>query len=228
MTNICSCKYCDLRDLFFTNIRSKDRETICSIKTELYFNKGDKIFQENQKIETFAYLKSGLVKLSRLSSSKKEQLLFIAKPLDFVSLLSVFSENNYKYSVTAIEDSVVCELDINIVKNLINENSDFALDIMKKMSKISDFIITQSLNIRERNLNGRIAYLLNYFSSQIYTSNTFELPITRKEIGEYIGMSTENIIRSMSSLKKEGIIDIRGKIIEITNPKKLQILSDLG
>ena len=57
---------------------------------------------------------------------------------------------------------------------------------MTKISKISDKIILQTLDIRNRNLIGRVAYILLYFSNDIYNSQVFDLPVSRKEIADYI------------------------------------------
>jgi len=64
--------------------------------------------------------------------------------------------------------------------------------MMQKMSKITDKILIQSLEIRRRNLKGRVAFILLYFANEIYNSLTIDLPVSRKEIAEYISMSTEN------------------------------------
>jgi CRP/FNR family transcriptional regulator len=56
----------------------------------------------------------------------------------------------------------------------------------------------------------------------------FDLPVSRKEISDYIGMSTANVIRTMSDFKKDGIIKVFGKTIEIVDIAKLEIISKRG
>jgi len=96
------------------------------------------------------------------------------------------------------------------------------------MSSISDKIIIESMEIRQRNLRGRVAYILLYFADKIFNSNEFELPISRKEIAEYIGMTTENVIRALSEFRKDKLIKIYGKLIEISDKKMLERVSLLG
>ncbi len=55
---------------------------------------GESIIKEGTQITDFTYLKSGLVKLYRSDQSGKEQIITIAKPMDYVSLLSVFSRQS--------------------------------------------------------------------------------------------------------------------------------------
>ena len=226
--NKCDCEKCDLKELFYENVEEHIIEIVCNTKVENEFKKGDVIIEAGRPIESFIYLKSGLVKLFKPGDDEKGQIIMIAKPFDFVSLLSVFSDINYNYSVTALEDSVTCNIKLGDMKKMIKENGDFAMSIMNKMSKISDTIILESLTIRKKNIQGRVAYILLFFSDQIYETDYFELPVSRKEIAEFIGKTTENVIRTLSDLRKDGIIKIFGKSIEIVDKSKLQQISEFG
>ena len=102
------------------------------------------------------------------------------------------------------------------------------MGLMTKISKINDKIITQTLDIRQRNLIGRVAFILLYFVKEIYGTRVFDLPVSRKEIADFIGMSTANVIRTMSDFKREGIIKVFGKTIEIVDIIKLENISKRG
>ena len=82
--------------------------------------------------------------------------------------------------------------------------------------------------MRQKNLAGRVAYVLLYFTREIYNSRVFDLPVSRKEIADFIGMSSANVIRTMSDFKKDGLIKVFGKTIEIDNIEKLEIISKRG
>ena len=223
----CICKDCDLKNLFFEHVKKDEMQRVCSMNTQHAFKKGDIISREGDDIKNFTYLKSGLVKLFR-SDGEKEQIIHIAKPFDYVSILSLFSQTKYQYSVTALEDSVTCNLEMSFVTEMAEKNSVFALDLMRRMSEISDKIIMEMLEIRKRNLRGRVSFMLLYFAHDIFGGNSFELPVSRKEIAEYIGMSTENVIRTLSEFRKDKIIKIFGKIIEIVDNEGLERISRLG
>jgi len=227
MTNTCNCDQCELRSLFFNHVTKQKLESLCILKTERNYGKGELITEEGNEIKDFNYLKSGLVKLYK-SSEDREQIIMIAKPFDFISLLSVFSNGSYKYSVRALEESVICSISITEVRRLIKTNGDFALDLLEKMNRIADNIIIESMEIRRKHLRGRIAHVLLYFAGYIYNAPEFELPISRKEIAEYIGMTTENVIRTLSEFRKDKIIKINGKIIEIVKRDMLERISQLG
>ncbi len=224
----CTCEICDLRDLFFGCVSQEIMNEICSSKVEQNFARGEQIVRQGELISSFSYLKEGLVKLFVSDQNGKSQIITIGKPLDFVSLLSVFSDAKHKYSVTALEPSVTCSIEIEKIKELAMANGPFAVNVMQKMSKISDTVILDFLEIRKKHLRGRVAHVLIYFADEIFKSSQYELPISRKEIAEFIGMTPENVIRTLSEFRKDQLISINGKLIKITDREKLSLVSNHG
>jgi CRP/FNR family transcriptional regulator len=224
----CSCELCELKELFVDNLDGQGLDIVCGGKVEREYAQGARIIKEGTLIRDFSYLKSGLVKLYRTDQSGKEQIITIAKPMDYVSLLSVFSDKKYNYSVTALEESVTCNLQMKDIEKLVSENGKLALNLLSKMSRVADKIILDSLHIRTKHLRGRVAYLLIYFAEEVYFSHEFDLPLTRKEMAEYVGMTTENVIRSLSEFRKDGILKIYGKTIQVVNMDSLKSISEFG
>jgi CRP-like cAMP-binding protein len=54
------------------------------------------------------------------------------------------------------------------------------------------------------------------------------LPVTRREIGELISMTTENTIRTLSEFRQDGIISMEGKSLKILDYKRLEGVSNTG
>jgi len=224
----CSCEHCELKELFVDNLVGNDLDIICTGKVEKEYRQGESIIKEGTQIQEFTYLKNGLVKLYRSDLSGKEQIISIAKPMDYVSLLSVFSNEEYNYSVSALEDSVTCNLKMSDIRKLVNQNGKLALSLLSKMSRAADRVILDSLEIRVKHLRGRVAFLLIYFAEEVYMSEEFDLPLTRKEMAEFVGMTTENVIRTLSEFRKDGILKIYGKTIQIANMDSLKSISVFG
>ncbi len=224
----CDCENCEFREVVFATLDEESIRELCNFKEEKSYSKGEIINHEGEAITDFKYLKRGLVKLFRSSANGEEQVITITRPFEFVSNLSIFSEEKYKYSVAALEDSIVCSVNLEFVKKLLTRNSGFAVNLMTRISRINDKIITQTLDIRQRNLAGRVAFVLLYFTREIFNSRVFDLPVSRKEIADFIGMSSANVIRTLSNFKRDGIIRVYGKTIEIADIDKLEIISKRG
>jgi len=228
MNSGCTCEFCELRELFMVNLDEKNMDIICAGKVEKEYMAGETIIKEGTLIQDFSYLKSGLVKLFRSDQSGKEQIITISKPMDYVSLLSVFSDKRYNYSVSALRDSVTCNLKMEVIRSLISKDGKLALNLLGKMSRVADTIILESLEIRKKHLRGRVAYLILYFSEKVFYSEEFDLPLSRKEMAEYVGMTTENVIRTLSEFRKDGILKIYGKTILIANMDTLKSIAEFG
>lgn len=224
----CECKDCIIRSLFFENIKQKEVESLCQLKKQSFFKKGDVVYKANEKIDSLIYLKSGLVKYFTVFPDGKSQIITIAKPFDTICLLNIFNEKRSLYNLTAIEDSEICFIPSNHIEKLIKTNGDFAKDFVSKVIKATNNLIERLMIINSKNLRGRIAFVLFEFSEVIYKKNIFELPVSRKEIGEIIGMTTENVIRTLSEFRKEKIIKINGKEIEIVEKERLKMIAQYG
>ena len=111
---------------------------------------------------------------------------------------------------------------------MVRNNGALAQGLLSKMSRLADRLIQDALDIRKKHLRGRVAHILLYFANQVYFSHEFDLPLTRKELAEYVGMTTENVIRTLSEFRKDGILKIYGKTIMIVQSSTLQSISDFG
>ncbi len=228
MGNITNCKTCIYRSYLFSNLQPGDLSRVSLSKKEKEYDPGDIIVRQGDKITSFMYLKSGLLKISRAISDGKNQIISIARPLDFIGLLNVFSNNSYQFGITAIEHSTLCFIDLKLMKDIIGKDGHFALKLLEKMSGMNDMIMHNRLLIDQKNLRGRIAYILLFFSQDVYKKDKFSLPVSRKEIAELINMRTENVIRILSEFRRDRIIGIEGKIIRILDRDKLIRIAEFG
>jgi len=219
---------CELRNLTFSFLDEADVQKVCETREEKSFSKGEIIHLEGDPIRDFKYLKTGLVKLYKTTEEGEEQIITITRPFEFVSNTNIFHEETYRYSLSALEDSIVCCIRIELIRELILKNGKFALNLISVLSRTSENIISLSLEIRKRNLAGRIAFVLLYFSKELYHSRIFDLPVSRKEIADLISMSSANVIRTFSEFRRDGIINANGRTIEITDMNKLEVISRRG
>ncbi|HQJ12789.1 MAG TPA: Crp/Fnr family transcriptional regulator [Bacteroidales bacterium] len=217
-----------MRNLVFTNLAEDDVRRVCESKEEFSYLKGEIIHSEGESIKYFKYLKNGLVKLFRVTPEGNEQIITITRPFEFVSNTNAFHEERYSYSLSALEDSIVCCVRIEFIKDLILRNGKFALNLISSYARTAEGIISLGLEIRKRNLAGRTAFVLLYFSNEIYHSRIFELPVSRKEIADLISMSSANVIRTFSEFRRDGIIRANGRNIEIIDINKLEVISRRG
>jgi len=223
-----ACERCVFRNLLFDSLNQKEYRLINNARTEKVFFKGEVIKKEGEKFTSFLYLRTGLIKLYKTDQTGKDHILSINKPGDFVSLLYLFSNSFYQYSIAAIEETCVCEVELETIIHLVKTNGDFALNIMKRMGLIADEVISSRFNKAQLQIRGKVASIILYFSDQVYNKQKFRLPVTRREMAELIAMSTENVIRTLSEFKADEILQFKGKEVTIVDYQRLVAISKTG
>ena len=222
------CKSCIYSSPLFEGLNEEELAFLAKTSSQGFYRKSEIIFNEGEEIRHFSFLKKGLLKLSKKDEDGKFHIINIAKPNDCVGLLSVFSNTHYNYSLSALEDSIMYYVDLSALKYVISNNGQFGVKMLGRISLVADKVINTTFEINNKNLRGRIAYILLDFTESIYIKDVFESPVSRKEMGQLIGMTTENVIRILSEFRKDGIIEISGKTIKILKPDFLHTLKRLA
>jgi CRP-like cAMP-binding protein len=192
---------------------------------ESVVKKGEIILHEGSLTSHIIYLKTGLAKEFIKPSSDKEQILSIVKEHTYLGLPSLFGDRINHYSYSALVDISVCYIDINTFKKLIKQNGNFAYEILTSVSRDSLNNFHRFVNQSQKKIYGRVADAILYFAKIIYESNEFALPFSRKEFADLIGTSRESATRVLTKFKDEGIINIKGRTLEI---KKMELLEQIS
>jgi CRP/FNR family transcriptional regulator len=194
---------------------------------QAHFKKHERICRQGDPVSHAIYLVEGSAKLFIEGINGHNIILYLMKPPAYIGLLSFFESIHYTYSVTAIEDSRVCMVDLNFLKGLYLEDHQVLLRLNKAFGKSVALIMNKITCLNQKNIRGRIAESLLYLS-EFYGSPRYVLPITRKELGEMSSVSEENTVRLLTELKKEGIITVEGREITIKERALLMKISELG
>ena len=111
------------------------------------------------------------------------------------------------------------------IVNLIIQDARFALKVMelacKEIGKATDTITKLAQKpVRER-LAEVLLILKQTFGEK--ADGTIDVTLTREEIASLVGTATESCIRILSEFKRDGLIQLDGKKIQILNAKQLMI-----
>ena len=218
----CNCENCAFKSVFFEFFTDDDLNQYCDSLEKISVPKGKRFITQGDKIRSFKSLSEGLIKLHRINELGKEQIISFGKPSDFISIHNIFAEDTYSYSITTLEESTICIFDIEKIKTLIKQNGDFAYKMIRTTTMAANHIILNKLNLLSKTMYGKVAHVILFFHEEIYHSYGFDLPVSRKEIAQYTGLSIETVIRVLSEFRKSGLIKIYGKRLEIINKDELK------
>ncbi len=222
-----NCDTCILKCDIYSTINGDSNNHQMLNLLHAHFKKHDVICKQGTEVTHALFLVRGSAKLYVEGLNQRNIILYILKPPAYIGLLCFFDNPEYSYSVSALEDSEVCFIELSLVKKLYIENHDLLLSLNNAFGKSVSAIMKKIISLNQKQARGRFAENLIYLSA-MHGSHKFQLGMTRKEIGEMIAISEENAVRLFTEFSKENIISLKGREIEILDASLLKKISEVG
>ncbi len=228
ITPLNSCTVSQAKCLCFDHLTPEEVELIDKNSVEVKFKKGETICKHGTIAPHIIYLKEGLAKIY-LEGLNDSLILKIIPSGNLIGLTSILDGNNtFHYSSHAYEDSVASLINLKIFRQIISQNAKFAASIIDILCENSLQTFGRFFCLTHKQLYGRMADILLCLAERIFKKEEFELNLSRKELAELTGMSTESVIRMLKKFKDDGIIELTGKRIKIANYDLLRKISEYG
>jgi CRP-like cAMP-binding protein len=221
------CKFCSIKSKAASTLSEEEIEKLSCNCALVIFRKGDPIIKQGTFSTNVAYLRSGLAKV-HIAGPHHEQIIRLIKAPSYLGLPTTFGDKINQYSVTVVEKSEVCFIDMAIFRFLLSRNQDFSYEIMIELCRKELEIFSRCANRTQKQVRGKIADVLLEMSDQIYNSSIFTMPVNQEEIGGLVDSSRESVSRVITEFEKDGLIRIAKKKVEILNKKSLQLVSANG
>ena len=223
-----TCKECKHKSKCFKHLLREELEFLDHHKVQLVYSKGEIICKQGSFASSLIYILDGLIKLLIEGPGNKNLIIRIIKPSEFVGLSSLFDENIYHYSAVTLKTSSVCMIEKEIINKLIRENGLLATEIIKWHCQVQTQHYKKFEGLMYKQLPGRLADTLLYLNREDFGPDNVYPYLTRKDLAELSGMSTESAVRILSEFDHEGIIQTSGRNIKITDTEKLEKISKTG
>jgi len=197
-------------------------------RVKIIFRKGETICKQGSLTNHIMLLSEGLTKIYLESSHDRNFIIKIAKPFDFIGLSSLYGENTYTFSASALVPCSVYLVEKETLKNIFFKNPDFAYQAMKWFSQNFSLLLDKMSSVSNKQSLGRMSDVLLYLAKDIFSNNTIEGCISRKDIAELAGLSTESAVRILSDFKSDSIVTLNRNEIQIVNEELLRTISMSG
>lgn len=191
--------------------------------------KGEYLYRANDKFDSVFAIRSGAVKAVSLSDSGEEQVTGFYLPGEVVGMDGL-ADNVYTNSVVALETASVCEIPFHRLEELSLHIPSLQRHFFQLMSRE----ITQDQQVitllSKGSAEARIASLLLSISSRNSRRNLsateFILPMSRTDIGNFLGLTIETVSRIFTRLQKNEVIDVDKKEVKILNIDSLRNIAN--
>jgi len=187
----------------FSNLTNDEMMEVASITTDRTYDKGEMVYTAGEMGEKLFVLHKGRVKISRISSNGKEQVIRVVGPGEFMGELSLFSPVPMTENGEVLEKSTMCIIEGKKLKELIKKYPTIAFKVMEELSqrleKAENLIEDINLHSVETRLSQALIKMKN-------DNNEVILNMTKGDFASQMGMSQETLSRKLTSFQEQGLI----------------------
>ncbi|MBI4967280.1 MAG: helix-turn-helix domain-containing protein [Rhodospirillales bacterium] len=204
-----ACKHCEVnREQAFCSGLNRDQLIrLASIRHQLRFEAHASVFDEGDQADNVYALTSGAVKLYKLLSDGRRQIVGFLFPGDIFGLAI---DDRYAYSAETLVSTTACrfphrQLD-NVRENIpVIERRVFNLALKDLVRAHEQMLLLGRKSAREK-----LATFLTSLSRRAvergHAASPVALPMSRSDIADFLGLTIETVSRTLTQLKKTGII----------------------
>jgi CRP/FNR family transcriptional regulator len=191
--------------------------------------KGEYLYRAGSPFLSIYAVRAGCMKTIRITEEGEEQITGFYLPGEILGLDGL-NDNHYTNSAIALETSAICEIPFSKLEQLSREIPSLQRHFFQLMSR--EIIQDQELItlLSKGSADQRIAALLLSLSARHHrrqlSSTDFSLPMSRTEMGNYLGLTIETVSRVFSRLQKEQTIKSDRRMISLLDMDKLKLLAN--
>ncbi len=225
MMSIDLLKRCPL----FAGLKEEDLKRIRAIAITKKYGKKDVLFSEGGEAKGFFVVLSGKVKLYKVSSEGKEQILHVVSAPDAFAEAALFLEGRYPAFAEALMDTQLLFFPKREFVQMIEKNPQLSINMIVSLSQyLRKFAsLIEELSLRE--VSARIAkYLIDLSvkrSKEGKDPREVELDLSKTQLASKLGTISETLSRTLAKMKAKGIIDVQKNKIRILNRSVLDELA---
>ncbi|MDA8390628.1 MAG: helix-turn-helix domain-containing protein [Gammaproteobacteria bacterium] len=188
---------------------------------------GQHLFRVGDSLRSLAAVRTGFFKVYELGADGREQVSGFQTEGDLLGLDAI-SGGAHRGSALALVDAEVCAIPFDRLEGLLaempglqrrfhailsgtivaNQTLMMMLGTMRAEHRLATFLLDLSARLGAR---GRSPTLLH-------------LPMSREDIGNYLGLKLETVSRVLSHFRDQGLIKVAGRTIEIRRIDALRAL----
>jgi CRP/FNR family transcriptional regulator, anaerobic regulatory protein len=191
------------------------REKLTAIARRRIVPANHYIFRDGEEVTGFASILSGVVKLVKTTSDGEQHIIGLMYAPDF---LGHTFETFHRFSAAAANEVELCTYPRAPFTRLMLENPVMERWLFEFTARELDLCREWTLMLGRKSSYERVASLLLMIASRARHMGEgpapenfaeFELPLTRSELADYLGLTLETVSRMIGKLKKGGLIELR-------------------
>lgn len=222
-----SCSQCSLAELCLPhgmNSEELDRLDAIVVRSHPY-QPGDHLFRAGDASRSLFAVRSGALKSYCTTADGDEQVLGFTLPGELLGLDGM-ENGEFASNALVLETSSICELPYSRIEELCRELSSLHRQLMRVIGKEITADQQMLLLLGKRSAEERLAtFLLSLserYKSRGLSATKFNLPMSRQDIGNYLGLAIETVSRLFAHFQDEELLKVNRRQIELLDMKQLR------
>jgi CRP/FNR family transcriptional regulator, dissimilatory nitrate respiration regulator len=210
--------------MLFKGLPEKQLKELSGILMNCSFKRGQTIFSDGEDANGFYVLRSGRIKIFKLSYEGKEQILHIIGPGEPFGEVPVFAGEKFPAYAETMEESDAVFFPKDTFTGLIKKDPLIAMNMLAILSKRLKLFtrLVESLSLKE--VPQRLATYLLYLRHDT-GKDSVDLTIAKGQLASILGTIPETLSRILSKMVNQNLIRVQGRTIKIVDMKALEGLA---
>ena len=200
----------------FADLSPAELEAMRLMVPERRFRAGELVFSQSQPVSALFVLKSGRVRVFRITEDGKALTMAILEPGAVFGEMLLVGQQMYDNYAEAIEESVICQLTVEDVERHLIADPRIAIRISRLLGEQVASLEERLTDLALRPLSARTAKTLLALAESSRPSKLGQPPairITHEQLAGLLGATREATSKTMSEFAAEGLIkQSRGRI----------------
>lgn len=211
---------------YFQDLEADVLDRIRTSVFEVRLQKGQILFTEGEPAQAMYGLRSGQVKIYKVSPDGREQVLRIMGPGECFNEVPVFDEGSNPANAQALEPAVLWGIRRADMRRLVEEHPAVAIGFLKVFARKLRFFTQKVEDLSFRSVTSRVAKLLLEMAEDDGRGNLrLKQQFTQQELANVVGTAREMIGRAFKVLEKEGAIKLdRHRIVILSKTALTRML----
>lgn len=197
-------------------------ELLESLQHGITFKNNTDVLTQGTQVKGVYCINSGKLKIYKVSESGKEQIIRFAKRGDLLGFRTLIGGQDLGVSATTIEESSVCFIDRYEFLNMIQKVPDLKERLMEELSEDLAEMVEALTTMAHSSVSSRLCSAL-LLLDDLYDNEAINL--SRENLANFVGTAQESIIRKLSDMKNDRLIEINGRKINILDRELINKIS---
>jgi CRP/FNR family transcriptional regulator len=222
------CQSCEVRDKAICAALDDDElRQLGSIATAVKLDRGRTVFFEGDDSTYLFNVVTGAIRLSKLLPDGRRQVTGFLFAGDFLGLAI---SDVYVYSAETLTEASLCRFDRARLRQLMGRLPKLEHELLKlssnELSQAQDHLMMLGRKTANERLTTVLLKLVERIGQRDNGGWNLELPMTREDLADYTGLTTETVSRTFTQLRNQGVIETPNRrLVHIPNPGELALHS---